>query len=121
MPAQSAWSIVAQEYRGVWPQDGAGRMLRSYHTRLEAILASEFASTHPANYTVEQFRAAFDILEKRLVEERHKVEVEAEAARQKAIEDALEAARWSRRIKRAGKRVANVLHRVVAVVKSQKW
>jgi hypothetical protein len=38
----------------------------------------------------------------------------AEAARQKAFEEALEAARWSNRIKRAAKRF-------VVIVKSQRW
>lgn len=125
---RSAWSTVAQEYRGVWPSDSAGRILKWYQNRLESILVSEFKDTHPANYTVEQYRAAFDILEKRLAEERQKVEAETEATRLKDIEDALEAARWSNRIKRAAnflvsgpESIVNVLHRVVATVKSQRW
>jgi ElaB/YqjD/DUF883 family membrane-anchored ribosome-binding protein len=121
--SNKAWSVVAQEHRGVLPFDSAGRIQKWYLTRLESILlsGSEFKDIHPANHTVEQYRAAIEKLESVLAEERQKAETEAEAARLKAIDDALEAARWSNRIKRAAKRIVNALRRFVAVVTSQRW
>lgn len=120
MPARHPFHIWVQGARAVLPFDSAGRIEKWYLDRLQTILA-RFKDVHPNNYELAHYQSAFISLEKSLAEEREaarlKVEADAEAARQKTIEYA----RWSRRIKRAATRVVNALHRIVAVVKSQRW
>ena len=120
MPIPNPFHIWAQEAREVWPKDSAGRIEKWYLDRFQSILA-QFKDVHPNAYTLAHYRAAFDSLENSLGEEREsarlKVEADAEAARLKNIEDA----EWSRRIKRAVKRIVNALRRFITTIKAQRW
>jgi len=132
MPQQHPFNIFGQEARcqnhrtscnctGVLPLDSSGRIQQWYLDRLQSVLARFDDVLHPDAYTVNHYRAAFAILEKNLADERQQVEAAAEAARVKAIEETVEAARWSKRIVRWSKRIVCFVVGAFSWLKAQRW